>query len=199
MRSVKVFAVVVLGALASVHCTPNFATATGADVVLLMTGINNGVPLQSDVRLSNGAVCADFVTLRLENHFINPSLTNTGFRHDLTVFRYTVTYQRADGLNTPGVDIPFPISGDLAEEVREESDQTLPLEVVRLQAKLEPPLSNLAGLGGAQVLTMFANITLYARTTTGATLNPVTGALQIDFADFADTLTSCPAPPAGSQ
>jgi hypothetical protein len=39
---------------------------------------------------------------------------------------------------------------------------------------------------------MFAEITLHARTTTGATTNAATGRLQIDFADFVGTETACP-------
>jgi hypothetical protein len=195
MKVQRLYAVAALGALMLAGCTPNWATNGAADVVLLMTTINNGVPLQSDVQISAGTVCADFVPLRLENHFINPAITVTGFRHDFTVFRYTVSYTRADGLNQQGVDVPFAISGDLAKEITEETAANLNLEVVRAQAKLEPPLSNLRNLGGAAVVTVFANITLYARTTTGSLLNPVSGTLQIDFADFADALSVCPAPP----
>jgi hypothetical protein len=199
MRAGRLCSVVALVALTLAGCTPNWATNGQADVVLLMTSINNGNPLQSDVRISTGSVCSDFVPLRLENHFINPGITATGFRHDFTVFRYTVSYSRADGLNQVGVDVPFPISGDLSREVTEESNATLELEVVRAQAKVEPPLSNLVGgTGGAAIVTMFADITLYARTTTGSLLNPVSGTLQIDFADYGDTVTSCPAPPTGS-
>jgi hypothetical protein len=65
------------------------------------------------------------------------------------------------------------------------------LEVVRRQAKLEPPLVNLRSGGGPIIVTMFAEVTLHARTTTGQTTNPVSARLQIDFADFADALTAC--------
>jgi len=184
--------VTALGALAMVGCTPDFAKNGDAPVVLLMTGINDGAPLDSDVEISNGAVCPDFVTLRLENHFKNPNVTATGFRHDFTVERYEVRYFRSDGRNTEGVDVPYRISGNVAQEVLEESAATLSLEVVRRQAKLEPPLMNLRHNGGAIIVTTFAEITLHARTTTGQTTNPVTARLQIDFADFGDTLVACP-------
>jgi hypothetical protein len=160
--------------------------------MLLMTAINGGAPLNSDVRISSGTICPDLISLRLENHFKNPGVTNTGFRHDFTVERYQVDYYRSDGRNTPGVDVPYSISGNLAQEVVEESSADLNIEVVRRQAKLEPPLRNLVGLGGQQVVTMFANITLHARTTTLQNTNPISARLQIDFADFADNLTTCP-------
>jgi len=192
MSAVKVGAVVVLGALASGGCTPDYFQNGNSPVVLLMTGINDGAPLDSDVQISSGAVCPDLVSLRLENHFKNPLVTNTGFRHDFTVERYEVHYIRSDGRGVEGVDVPFSITGNLAQEVREESDATLNLEVVRRQAKLEAPLRNLVGGGGAIVVTMFADITLYARNTTGDATNSVSARLQIDFADFDDTETTCP-------
>jgi hypothetical protein len=184
--------VTALGALAMVGCTPDWAKNGDAPVVLLMTGINDGNPLTSDIRLSNGAVCPDIVPLRVENHFKNPSVTITGFRHDFTIERYEVRYFRSDGRNTEGVDVPYRISGNVAQEVIEESAAVLRVEVVRRQAKLEPPLANLGG-ENPPVLTLFAEVTLHARTTTGQTTNAVSARLQIDFADFVDTLTSCPA------
>jgi hypothetical protein len=192
MRAVKVCGVVALGAISMGGCTPNWATTSGSPVVLLMTAINGGAPLDSDVKISSGTVCPDSVELRLENHFKNPGVTNTGFRHDLTVERYEVHYFRSDGRGVEGVDVPYSITGNVSQEVVEESAATLPLEVVRRQAKLEPPLRNLDNNGGAIIFTAFAEITLYARTTTGEVLAPVTGRLQIDFADFGDSDTTCP-------
>ena len=195
MKAVKVSAVLALGALTMGGCTPDWAKGSG-DVVLLMTAINGGSPLDSDVAISNGGICPDLVTLRLENHFKNPGVSTTGFQNDYTVERYEVHYVRSDGRNVEGVDVPFAITGNVAQEVINSSDAELKIEVVRRQAKLEPPLRNLVdGVqvgGGAMVVTMFADITLYARTTTGVVLNPVSGRLQIDFANFGDTLTACP-------
>ena len=189
MRAKAIF--VVLGALIMSGCTPDWAKQGDAPVVLLMTAINGGNVLDSDMRISTGTVCPDIVALRLENHFKNPNVTNTGFRHDFTVERYEVHYFRSDGRNTEGVDVPYRISGNVAQEVIEESTATLQLEVVRRQAKLEPPLANLAG-ANPPVLTMFAEVTLHARTTTGQTTNPVSARLHIDFAQFDDDVTTCP-------
>lgn len=183
--------VTTLAALVLFGCTPDWAKNGDAPVVLLMTSVNNGNVLESDVSISTGAVCPDVVPLRLENHFKNPSVTATGFRHDFTIERYEVRYFRSDGRNTEGVDVPYRISGNLALEVIEESTAVLQLEVVRRQAKLEPPLANLSG-GNPVVLTFFAEITLWARTTTSQTTNTVSARLQIDAAQFADNLTACP-------
>jgi hypothetical protein len=181
-----------VGMMAMVGCTPEWARRGEAQNVLLMTGINDGTPISSDVRISTGSVCADLVPLRLENHFKNPNVVNTGFRGDMTVERYEVRYFRSDGRNQQGVDVPYTITGNLAQEVRGGEAATLNLEVVRRQAKLESPLVNLRGGGGAQIMTVFAEITLHAKMTTLQTTNSVSARMQIDFADFADDLTSCP-------
>lgn len=183
---------IALVGLAFVGCTPDWATRGDSVMILLMTAINNGSPMDSDVRISNGSVCPDFVSLRVENHFKNPNLTATGFRGDITIERYEVRYFRSDGRNTEGVDVPYRITGNVAQEIIAPGAATLQLEVVRRQAKLEPPLANLQAGGGAFVVTMFAEVTLWARTTTLTATNSVSARMQIDFADFADNLTQCP-------
>jgi len=198
MKGVKVFGAVALCALSmgGGGCTPNWATTSNSDVMFLMTDINKGNQLDSDVNISSGAVCPDIVPLRLENHYKNPGVTSTGFRHDIVVQRYEIHYIRSDGRNVEGVDVPYSITGNVNQEVIEESAATLNIEVVRRQAKLEPPLLQLRAVGGGPgVLTAFADITLHAVTTTGDVVNPVTGRLQIDFAEYDDDLKTCPVPP----
>jgi len=39
---------------------------------------------------------------------------------------------------------------------------------------------------------MLAEVTLHARSTIQQSLNTATARVQIDFADFGDTLTACP-------
>ena len=184
--------VLVLGALAASGCVPDWAQQGESPNVLLVTGINSGTPISSDVRISTGSVCADFVNVRVENHLKNPLNTDASFRSDIVIERYDVRYIRSDGLSTEGVDVPFRITGNVAQEIQASNAAVLNLEVVRRQAKLEPPLRNLAGGGGAQIVTMFAEVTLHARSTIQQSLNTATARVQIDFADFVDTLTTCP-------
>jgi len=192
MKALSVRIMVAAALFGSTSCVPDWAKDGEAQVVLLMTGINDGAPLDSDVQTSTGTVCPDSVALRVENHFKNPGVTNTGFRHDITIERYEVHYFRSDGRRVEGVDVPFSFSGNVAQEVLEDGAATLALEVVRRQAKLEPPLMNLRFGGGSLIVTMFAEVTLHARTTTGVTTNPATARLQVDFADFADQDEECP-------
>lgn len=190
MRAMAV--VLALGALAMSGCVPDWAEQGDSPNTLLMTGINSGTPITSDVQISNGSICPDFAALRVENHLKNPLNTDASFRSDIVIERYDVRYIRSDGLSTEGVDVPFRITGNVAQEIQASNAAVLNLEVVRRQAKLEPPLRNLAGGGGAQIVTMFAEVTLHARSTVQQTTNSATARLQIDFADFVDTLTTCP-------
>src|SRR5258707_12682431 len=80
--------VLVLGALAASGCVPDWAKQGDSPEILLMTAINSGTPLTSDVRISTGSVCPDFVALRVENHQRNPLNTDASFRSDIVLERY---------------------------------------------------------------------------------------------------------------
>lgn len=193
----------VVGALVMSGCTPDWASNGESPMVLLLTDINQGTPLTSDVRISSGTVCPDLVPVRIENHFKNPLVDATGYRGDIVIERYEVRYIRSDGRDVEGVDVPFRITGSVAQEIIAPGAAVLQVEIVRRQAKLDPPLSNLrrgAGstggtgsvVGGAGgIVTMFAEVTLHARSTIGQATNPASARLQIDFGDFADDLETC--------
>lgn len=175
-------------------CSADYAQNGKAQYVLLMTGINEGRVLESDVRIGS-SICPDFVELRVENHSKNPNVASSpGFRGDMVIERYEVSYFRSDGRSTQGVDVPYSITGNVAFEIQAEGAEALNLEVVRRQAKIEPPLASLVGVGGGTIVTMFAEVTLHARMTTGEATNSATARLQIDFADFADNGGDCPLP-----
>jgi hypothetical protein len=188
----KVIPVLVLGGLVAAGCTPSYFQEGNSTRALLLTGVNAGNVLESDVRTGGTNICPDTVPVRVENHAKNPTAPQAGFRDDIVIERYEVRYSRSDGRGVEGVDVPYSISGNLAFEIQGESDGNVNVEVVRRQAKLEPPLSQLVNGGGGFIVTMFAEITLHARTTTGVTTNTATGRLQIDFADFAGDDTACP-------
>jgi hypothetical protein len=69
----------------------------------------------------------------------------------------------------------------------------IPIEVVRRQAKLEPPLIQLSPGGQALIVTMFAKITLYGETIAGQAVT-ASGSMQLDMANFADSQTECVQP-----
>lgn len=180
-----------LSALTLAGCTADFAKNGNGSVLLLMTGVNGGKVLQSDVEIGGG-ICPDTVLVRLENKPKNPNIGAIDFRGDIVVERYEVRYSRSDGRGTPGVDVPYPISGNMAAEVIFLSEANVPIQVVRDQAKLEPPLMQLRNNGGqALIVSMFAEITLYGHTTVGEAVT-AKGSMQIDFSDFVDAGSGCP-------
>ena len=69
------------------------------------------------------------------------SPTTTNF---ITVTRYHVEFVRADGRNTPGVDVPFPFDGAMTVTVGAADATGGRSTLVRVQAKLEAPLTALA-------------------------------------------------------
>jgi hypothetical protein len=202
MKLLPALTLVSLGGLAMTSCNlnPNFANNGNSPILFNITSINGGAQLDSDVLSGEGAtpplafLCPDIVGVRVENHLKNPNIGTIDFRGDITINRYEVHYFRSDGRGVQGVDVPYSISGNIAVEVISGAAVTIPIEVVRRQAKVEPPLLILAGgNGGSTVLTVFAEITLHAVTTIGQTMT-ATGRMQIDFADFGDKLTACATP-----
>jgi hypothetical protein len=102
----------------------------------------------------------------------------------VTVSRYRVVFVRADGRNTPGVDVPYPFDGGVTFTVGD-SQTTASFVLVRAQAKLEPPLVNLANLGGSVAISTLAEVTFYGRDQVGNDVQ-VSGAISVNFADWAD-------------
>jgi hypothetical protein len=110
---------------------------------------------------------------------LSPSSTN-----QITVTRYHITYTRADGRNTPGVDVPYPFDGAATGTVSA-AGTSLTFVLVRAQAKLEAPLKALAGGGGSVVLSTIAEVTLYGHDQAGNDVT-VTGNISVNFADWGD-------------
>lgn len=147
------------------------------------TDEGTGANLQSDV-LTKGGVIEDegIVTfvLGMKDVIASPTLNNA-----ITVTRYRVVYSRADGRNTPGVDVPAPFDGVVTVTVMPGATAEVNFPLVRVQAKEEPPLRNLVGNLGLGVISTIAEITFYGRDQTGRTVS-VVGRISVDFADFAD-------------
>ncbi len=173
-------------------CAANYTTSNQSTILLIVAAVNGGVPLRSDV-LSGGVIVSNSVELAIAVRFKNPNIvTVPQIPSAVIIERYEIKYRRSDGRGVEGQDVPYSISGNVtaAYDVKTSGTDPLVLEVVRAQAKAEPPLRNLGSvtgtsLGGALVVTIFADITIHGRTISG---QPVSGrgSLQIDFADYAD-------------
>jgi hypothetical protein len=100
----------------------------------------------------------------------------------ITVDRYRVRYTRADGRNTPGVDVPYGFDGAITATVRGGTTATS-FTVVRHIAKDEAPLKVL-GVNGL-VISTIADITFFGRDQTGREVS-VTARASVDFGNFGD-------------
>ena len=134
----------------------------------------------------------------------NPTVDDISPLESVRLESYQVRYFRSDGHNEEGRDVPHRITGSLNFVLippplgGNVSEQEVVVNVVRHQAKQEPPLRNLIGVfllpassgnlifASEGIITTSAEITIYARqVTTGEPLS-ATGRFQVTFADFAD-------------
>ena len=168
---------------------PDYVTDSQASVLLLVVDVNEGAVLDSDVRLGldSNLVCPDTVPITLAVRNKNPMMVG-GVQGDVLIKQYEVRYFRSDGREVEGIDVPHTLTGGIASSVTVDGSVTIPIEVVRRQAKLEPPL---AGITGYDIVTMIAEITIAGDTVSGDSVS-ASGRLQIDFANYGDDNVSCP-------
>jgi hypothetical protein len=100
----------------------------------------------------------------------------------ITINRYHIDYVRADGRNTPGVDVPYGFDGAVTVTVGTNT-ATFGFELVRVVAKEESPLVQLKN--SASFITVLANVTFYGHDQAGNEVN-VSGQIQINFGNFGD-------------
>ena len=182
-------ALALTAALALGGCSAAYVENSEASVLLQINSIHGGAQLDSDVR--NGEfssfVCENEVDVEVTVANKNPNSSAVP-SSAVQLESYEIRYTRSDGRGTEGVDVPFRITGNLALTVSVGDDATFPLEVVRRQAKLDPPLTN---INQTTILTVSAQVTLYGKTISEKRVS-ASARFQIDFADFGDTNESCP-------
>jgi hypothetical protein len=110
------------------------------------------------------------------------SATSPSTNSEVTIDRFHVNYVRADGRNTPGVDVPYGYDGAVTGTTSGGRLELL-FELVRHVTKMEPPLSQLATNPG--VITTLAQVTFYGRDQVGNDVS-VSGTIQVDFGNFGD-------------
>jgi hypothetical protein len=167
-------ALAVTAGLALAGCSASYVEGDNSSVLLLVEDIAGGAPLLSDVRGENGLILNCQADVTISARAKNP---------------YSVSYRRSDGRGAQGVDVPYTISGNttVLVEAGGTGSVQLPIDLVRHQAKLEPPLSNITGL---QIVTMFADVTVSGATLSGKAVT-ASGTAQITFADYADGTSTC--------
>jgi hypothetical protein len=103
--------------------------------------------------------------------------------NEVTINRLHVTYTRADGRNTPGVDVPFGFDSAITGTIPAVGTLQLGFELVRNVAKQETPLVQLRT--GNNFISAIATITFYGTDRVGNSVQ-VTGQMQIEFGNFGD-------------
>ncbi len=103
--------------------------------------------------------------------------------NSVTFTRYRVTYRRADGRNTPGLDIPFPFDSAVTFTVPASGQATASFQLVRHTAKEEAPLAALGA--NSAVISTLTEVAFFGRDQAGNEVT-VSGTLGVDFGNFAD-------------
>jgi hypothetical protein len=103
--------------------------------------------------------------------------------NQVTLTRYRVAYRRADGRNTPGVDVPYGFDGAATITVPPSGKATVGFELVRHTVKQETPLAQLTS--NPAIITTLADVTFFGQDLVGNEIQ-ATGTIQVDFGNFAD-------------
>jgi hypothetical protein len=146
------------------------------------TGGTATTKLTSDV-VTNGTAFEDLgsVSMVVGQKDITAPLTSN---NAVTITRYRVVFKRADGRNAQGADVPYAFDGGVTFTVAD-TPASATFVLVRAQAKLEPPLVNLRGGGGAIAISTIADVTFYGHDQTGHEVT-ATGSISVNFADYGD-------------
>jgi len=151
--------------------------------------------LQSDVLRVNATagsstVVADPATASLRAQMLDPApVLGTSAYSNVTLDRYTVSYTRTDGKNTPGVDVPYPFEGSLTALIPVGTSTSVTFVLVREVAKLEPPLSRLVDEGAEVVLQTAAKIDFYGHDLANNQVH-ATGYLPVFFSNYSESATA---------
>lgn len=184
------FAVAVLVGLTGASCGSAVKEGRGSGflVIDLLEGASGAeddefaTELSSDV-LTNGGVIEDIGRVRMRlvpKDVTQPLSTN----NDVTVTRYRVSFRRSDGRNRQGIDVPYTFDGGVTFTIGEQPVEAT-FVIVRVQAKVESPLIELRGGGGALAISTLADVTFYGKDQTGRDVT-VTGTISVNFADWVD-------------
>jgi len=103
--------------------------------------------------------------------------------NEVTISRVHVEFVRADGRNTPGVDVPYAFDTAVTGTITAGGTLSLGFELVRQVAKQEAPLVQLRS--NPNFISAIAKVTFYGTDRTGNAIQ-VTGQLTVEFGNFGD-------------
>ncbi|MEO8257118.1 MAG: hypothetical protein ABI868_07205 [Acidobacteriota bacterium] len=165
------------GARGSSSTASTFAATLQSDVIVLLS---SPAPCTPTARCPTVFSDTGQVLLRLvpKDSSIAPSDSNA-----VTISRYHISFRRADGRNTPGIDVPYGYDGAVTATVSAGESTPIVFELIRHVTKSEPPLVQL--IVNPSIIYTIAEITFYGTDLVGNAIS-VTGHMSIDFGNFGD-------------
>jgi hypothetical protein len=146
-----------------------------------------GTLLSDVIDHNTNSVFDDFARVTMNLHLkdggVPGILATPTALNDITIRRYHVAYRRADGRNTPGVDVPYPFDSAVTFTVFAGQGGVSVFELVRHVAKAEAPLASLAN--NFTVISTITDVTFYGQDQAGNNAT-ITGSIGVNFGDFAD-------------
>jgi hypothetical protein len=176
-----VLAVVTMVEGASGADPTRFGGTLGSDVLTMvkkdLNGVKELVPtVFTDIGRAN-------ITVTLKDPGTAGSPARPTAMNAVTFTRYRVVYVRADGRNTPGVDVPYPFDSSATFTAVVGAPGAVGFEIVRLTAKQEAPLRAL--ITNSTFISTIAEITFYGQDAAGNDVS-ATGSIGITFGNFGD-------------
>jgi hypothetical protein len=155
-----------------------FGGTLNSDVITYVKKTINGVEVQVPT------VFNDIGRATVTVNFKDPSLTSPSGANQVTFTRYRVEFVRADGRNTPGVDLPYSFDSAITmTSTPGTPGSSAGFELVRHSAKTEAPLVALAN--NFQLISTIAKITFYGKDHAGNDVTAV-GQVGVTFGNFGD-------------
>lgn len=162
-----------------------FTSSLLSDVQTLVETEIGGEPVEVPTIFNDLGRATIRVELKDQSGVLTGTVAPTTPIQSITIARYRVSFRRADGRNTPGVDVPFGFDGAVTATIPVGGSATVVFDLVRHANKSEPPLRNLIAGGGSIFITTVAEVTFFGRDQNGNEVT-VSGLMDVTFADFGD-------------
>lgn len=194
-RQILLLGLVLAAGLALTACNPiedqsqsasllTVLTVQGVDSTGNQTDFLSSDVVKVDTTTGLSTVVADNAVALLKVSTLDPSpMGGISQYNDVTVDRYVVSYSQPSGAKREGVDVPYSFEATLTRTIPVNSQDSVSFIVVRLVAKMEPPLVQLVESG--DVLQCTARIDFYGHDQANKKVT-ATGYLPIFFSNYAD-------------
>ena len=153
-----------------------FGGTLSSDVITYVERDINGATVQVPTVFAD--VGRATVSVEMKDPATAPTTINT-----VTFTRYRVEFFRADGRNTPGVDVPYGFDSAVTFSAAPGDPGTAGFELIRHTTKTEAPLVALAN--NLQFITAIARVTFYGTDHAGNDVTAV-GQIGVTFGNFGD-------------